>query len=220
MQPGDAEREIMARIRSASARLSPEAIAAERDALRRPAAASLRGADLLEVFSDNLRRNGASVVVAADRDAAVEAISDFLAARHRQRRVVAGHDPRLAALPWRVGSLLPRFAAAGPGDAVGVSYARSGIAETGSLVLWLDRNNPASNNLLCEDHVVLLDRRDLHPRLEDVWPARDWQDPARWPRGLMMISGPSSTADIAMQLVLGAHGPRALHVIVVGDAPT
>jgi L-lactate dehydrogenase complex protein LldG len=219
MQPSDAEREIMARIRGASARQSPESIAAERDALPSPAAAALSSEDLCTAFSTNLQRNGASVATARDRDEAVEAISQFIAGRHRQRRVVAGHDPRLAALPWRVGGILPRFALAEAGDAVAVSYARAGIAETGSVVLWLDRNNPAGNNLLCEDHVVLVEHGDIRPRLEDMWPAQDWHDPQRWPRGVMLISGPSSTADIGMQLVLGAHGPRALHVVVVGGPP-
>ena len=38
----------------------------------------------------------------------------------------------------------------------------------------------------------------------------------RMPRTVNLISGPSRSGDIEQKLVLGAHGPRALHLIVVG----
>jgi L-lactate dehydrogenase complex protein LldG len=37
------------------------------------------------------------------------------------------------------------------------------------------------------------------------------------PRAVNMITGPSRSADIEQTLILGAHGPRKLHVIVVGE---
>lgn len=212
----EAEREIFARVRGASRRSAPEDIAEELAALPLPRAASLGHSDLCDAFLQNLQRNGASATVAANRSEAVQEISRFVTGQQGQRRVVTGHDPRLAALPWRDGGLLPRFDVAKAEDSVSVSYARLGVAETGSLALWLDRNNPALNNLLIEDHVLLIDRHDIHLRLEDIWEDESLNDPRRRPRGIMMISGPSSTADISMELVLGAHGPRALHVIVVG----
>ena len=36
------------------------------------------------------------------------------------------------------------------------------------------------------------------------------------PRTLNFISGPSRSGDVEQKIVLGAHGPRALHLIVVG----
>jgi L-lactate dehydrogenase complex protein LldG len=36
------------------------------------------------------------------------------------------------------------------------------------------------------------------------------------PRTLNFITGPSRSADIEQTLLLGAHGPRRLHIVVVG----
>jgi L-lactate dehydrogenase complex protein LldG len=38
------------------------------------------------------------------------------------------------------------------------------------------------------------------------------------PRAVNLITGPSRSADIEQTLLLGAHGPRRLHVILVGEA--
>lgn len=217
MNSSDAEREVFARIRGASRRNSPQQIAAELAALAGCRAAQLPETDLCAALQHNLQANGASTALVPTRREAVQEISRFIAQKHGQRRVVTGHDPRLAALPWRDGGLLPRFDVARSGDNVSVSYAQSAVAETGSLALPLDRNNPALNNLLVEDHLVLVDRCDIHQRLESIWNAPGADRSPATARGMMMISGPSSTADIAMQLVLGAHGPRALHVIIVGS---
>ena len=211
----DAERDITARLRGLGTRRTPEAIEAELLQLAPAPSARLTSEDLLEVFLARLRHNGGTAGVVADRAAAVGEIAAHIASRQPQRRFVAGHDPRLAALPWRDGGLLPRFGAAEDGDRVAVSWARCAIAESGSLALWVERSNPAVNNLLCDDHVVLVDRADIRRSLEDLWSDPVLRDADRRPRGLMLISGPSSTADIAMQLVLGAHGPRSLHAVVL-----
>ena len=123
-------------------------------------------------------------------------------------------------MPWRDGGVLPRFGAAVDGDTASVSYARLAVAETGSIVTWTGKSNPASNNLLVEDHIVLVDLGDLVATLEQAWTRinADLEAEGR-PRGINFISGPSGTADIDMQLVMGAHGPRSWHVILVGDAP-
>lgn len=217
MSVDDREREVLARIRAASHGADADAVAAELDSLPASPMAALGGENLLESFLANLLRNGCSYCVSDDRSTAVLDISTFVASRHGQRRVVTGYDPRLAALPWRDGGLLPRFGAAQAGDPVAVSYAQVAIAETGSLAINLDRNNPAANNLLADDHIVLVNQSDIHRSLDELWSDPALRRAQTRPRGIMLISGPSSTADIGMQLVWGAHGPRALHVVVIRD---
>ena len=211
------EREIMARLRGLAREPSLDA-ARQRLADLPPApGVAVPGAtsDLVTTFRERLERNGASTRLARDRGEVVSAVAEFVAGRQSERRFVAGHDARLAALPWRDRGLLPRFGVAEAADRIAVSYARSGIAESGTLVLWTDRDNPALNNLLCDAQLVIVDRGDLQAGLDDLWRNARLEDSATRPRGIMLVSGPSSTADIAMKLVLGAHGPAALHVVIV-----
>ena len=106
------------------------------------------------------------------------------------------------------------------GEPVALSFARLGVAETGAIVTWTGKANPAANNLLPEHHLVLVDSADLVANMEQAWDKinADMETIGR-PRGINFIAGPSSTADIEGQLVYGAHGPRSWHVILMGDVP-
>lgn len=211
----DARRDILARLRRGSRGRDAAAIADELAELPRAPSAPLPDPSLPLAFLINLLRAGGSAAVCSSRRDAALSIGDFIAARHGQRRLVVGHDARLAALPWRDGGLLPRFGCAEDGDAVALSHGRAAIAETGSVLIALDRDNPAGNNLLARDHLVLVESTQIVATLEDGWQCAGLQGPAP-PRGLMLISGPSSTADIALQMVQGAHGPLCFHVVLVG----
>ena len=211
----DARAEILARVRHASNSL-PEAEVEQ--ALARMGvgpSAQLPHPDLAIAFLTNVLKNGGTVAVAGSRSEAVSVIGKYLYQHHRSRKLVAGNDARLAALPWRDAGLLPRFGEAESGELATLSYAVAGIAETGSIVTCTGRNNPAANNLLAEDHLVIVALDDLVERYDD---AIDTLQAAR-PRGINVISGPSGTADIAMHMVQGAHGPRRWHVVLLGHVP-
>ena len=155
-----------------------------------------------------------------NRSEAVQSIARFLYREHNTHRVVAGNDRRLAALPWRDGGVLVRFDAAVAKDPVSISYAQLAVAESGSLLLYCNRDNPAANNWLVLDHLILLDGKDLVASFDDAWAwMRAEQTGGNSPRGITFISGPSSTGDIVGHLVMGAHGPQRLHVIFIGDVP-
>jgi L-lactate dehydrogenase complex protein LldG len=158
--------------------------------------------------------------VASSRSEVVKRIARYVYSGHHTHRMVAGNDRRLAALPWRDGGALVRFGAATPEDPVSISYARFGVAETGSLVLYCSRDNPAANNWLPRDHIVILDGNDLVSHLEHAWAGiRAERGFKRMPRGVTFISGPSSTGDIVGHMVTGAHGPQRLHLIYLGAVP-
>lgn len=98
-------------------------------------------------------------------------------------------------------------------DAVdaGFTDVRCGIAETGTLVLWPDSDQPRSMSLVPPIHIVLFDTACLHSNFHQAMQALKMQ--ADMPTNVVLISGPSKTADIQLTLAYGAHGPRELIVL-------
>ena len=91
------------------------------------------------------------------------------------------------------------------------------MAETGTLVLHSGRENPTTVNFLPEHHIVVVDSRDVEGDLEAVLAKlRKKFGRGVMPRTVNLITGPSRSGDVEQKIVLGAHGPRALHLIVVG----
>lgn len=97
-------------------------------------------------------------------------------------------------------------------DISSVSYAFAGIAETGSIAMLSGKNNPTSFNFLPDNHIILLEQKNIVSHIEDVWTTLRHQ--ARSPRTVNIITGPSRTADVEQTIHLGAHGPRRLHVVI------
>ncbi len=220
MSTDSARTELMGKLRRASDNTSAEQIKARLSSLGTAPAPPLPGRDIIEAFLINVLKNQGSIDCATDRSSAVSAVARHLHETFRTRKLVVSNDSRLAAMPWRDGGVLPRFGAAEQGENASLSYAKLGVAETGSVVTYTGRENPAANNLLVEVHIVLLDVVDLMANLDDAWLriSTDMEKSGR-PRGINVISGPSSTADISAQLVMGAHGPRGWHVILMGETP-
>ena len=216
----DSRSRIMARVRHGSRGARGTQVEAELASLGRAPCAPLPCEDTCTAFLTNVLRNHGSIDVAADRKAAVKAVGNYVYQHYRTHRLVAGNDPHLAAMPWRDGGVLPRFGSLEPGEPVALSYARWGAAELGAVVTLTGKSNPVANNLLPEHHIVILDSAQLVKDMESLWEQVNMSlDREGRPRGINIIAGPSSTADIEGQLVWGAHGPRAWHVILLGDVP-
>jgi len=98
----------------------------------------------------------------------------------------------------------------------GLSYARSAIAQTGTLLLWPDAREPRLLSLVPPVHFVLLDTSTIHADLHAAMVVENWA--AGLPANVVMISGPSKTADIQQTLAYGAHGPREL-IVILRHAP-
>jgi L-lactate dehydrogenase complex protein LldG len=145
-------------------------------------------------------------------------VAALLRAHNLPMAVRRGDDPRLAAMPWDSERTLSVTTGPSDGsDLVGVSYAFGAVAESGTLMLTSGRDNPTTLNFLPDTHVVLVSADDVAGDYETLWARlRERYGPGVMPRAVNLITGPSRSADIGQTLILGAHGPRRLHVIVVG----
>lgn len=97
-----------------------------------------------------------------------------------------------------------------------LTAARCAIAETGTLVLWPDEHEPRLMSLVPPVHIVLLDAATIHNTFYEAMQSEGWANGL--PTNALLISGPSKTADIQVTLAYGAHGPKELVVLLMGEA--
>ncbi len=90
------------------------------------------------------------------------------------------------------------------------------IAATGSIVLWPTINEPRSLSLVPPLHFVIVDANTMQQDFASLMNAQQWHD--KLPTNVVLVSGPSKTADIQQTLAYGAHGPKELVVLLINDS--
>ena len=100
---------------------------------------------------------------------------------------------------------------------VGLTGVDAALAATGSVVLLSGNGRYRAASLLPPVHIAVVTTDQIVPDLESWWAAQKEAGLAQVRRhsNVVVITGPSRTADIAMQLVMGMHGPRELHLIIL-----
>jgi L-lactate dehydrogenase complex protein LldG len=184
-----------------------------------PERANRDTAGLKALFTEHLKSQTATVLEVKNQGEIPAAIATYLRNSNLPMRIRLGDDGRLGALPWpSEPALTLEKGAAQPGDQVGLAHAVAGVAETGTLVMASGADNPVTLNFLPENHIVVVRGKDIVGNYERAFGAvRDRLGKGTMPRTLNLISGPSRTADIGGRLVVGAHGPRRLCVIIVDE---
>ena len=128
--------------------------------------------------------------------------------------------PILGDLDWASqGGLTPKMGPATTADMVGVSLAFAAAAETGTVMMIANEATPTTLNFVPDVEIIAISKKDIEAGLEGCWAAlRQWKTSNPMPRAVNFITGPSRTADVEATMVLGAHGPRRLHIILVDEA--
>lgn len=203
---------ILARIRQTTGGGDPAAVAARTgQPAPVPALGQTRGGARIAQFIAKAEAVDTTVSRLATLDALPKALAEELRNRNLPAAIRTGTDPAFDR-DW--GGIEH---STGPGrlaEPATLSRAELAMAEAGTLVLASGPENPVTLGFLGETHFVVLAAADIKAGFEDMW--AEWRARGRDPRTVNMVTGPSRSADIGQTLQLGAHGPVALHVFVVG----
>lgn len=94
-----------------------------------------------------------------------------------------------------------------------VTSAAGAVADTGALILRPTRAEPRLMSLVPPVHIAVLAAEAVLPSLSDAMHEGRWAEDM--PTNLLLISGPSKTADIELTLAFGVHGPKELIVLIL-----
>ena len=159
-----------------------------------------------ETWLDHLKKILAVRKIATLLYAPQTAIGEAL--RHAWETDAAGL-PELVAYAGAVETFKERLFAM---DAA-VTAAAGAVADTGALILRPTAAEPRLMSLVPPIHIAVLKAEDIFASLDDAMRAGNW--PSDMPANMLLISGPSKTADIELILAFGVHGPKELIVLVL-----
>ena len=219
MDTSDAKRAIFQRIRRAQQR-PDQPTADERQAVQdylrrhpegpRP---SLDG-DVMDRFRQQAIRMADTVDEVAAMDEVPRAVARYLDQEQLPLQAIAWTT--LANLPWQQAGMTLACRPPVDADKVGITGCFCAVAETGTLLLLSGAGTFASASLLPETHIAIVPASRIVPAMEDAF-ALMRNERGELPRAANFISGPSRTGDIEQTIVLGAHGPYRVHVIIVAN---
>eukprot|EP01037_Dinobryon_pediforme_P012879 gene12879-12978_t len=190
-----------------------------------PARSRVSRPEQIALFIRNLEKEFATVSRVDDKAAVPAAVADYIAAQNLPSSFAMAPHPELQDIPWDTRPMLERREGrASPTDLVSVQHGYLGVAETGTLMLPASPERPTTLNLLCDTEIVVLNTSRVVGAYEEGWDlirseSQSGLGTGFMPRNVMLVTGPSRSADIESTLELGAHGPRRLHVVLIDDEP-
>ena len=206
---------VLARVRAALGRTGPDdearAAAHAYIAARRQGPRPAMPGDLVQRFEERARDMASTV----DR---VASLVDVPAAIARHLGSIGSSIdaigwPEFAALSWRDEGIAFEARPATGDDAIGITGCFCAIAETGTLAFVTGALAPSAAFLLPDTHIAIVRVDQVVAGIEDAFVRVRALGPT--PRAINLVSGPSRTGDIEQTIVLGAHGPRRVHVVLV-----
>jgi L-lactate dehydrogenase complex protein LldG len=222
MANGAAKERILSRIREAMGRQGPasddQRQAAQAYLDRHPSGPlpAVDPAERLSRFEQQSAKLSATTERLAHRKELPQAVRQYLDFNGLERRAIAW--PAFSDLDWAAAGLQVEHRAPvrdePQPDLVGITGCFAAIAETGTLAMTSGPETPAAMTLLPETHIAVVPASRLVSHMEEVF-ALLRAERGQPPRALNFISGPSRTADIEQTLVLGAHGPYRVHIILL-----
>lgn len=173
------------------------------------------------LFENNCIQLRTDVQLVAGVEEAVRALINLRDAH--QWTVLAAHHHRLLDQIVPSIGLETRYIEENPGSrslescSVGITACDALIAQTGSILLTAHSAGGRALSVLPPHHVVVAQSNQLVPDLPAAFELLQTKYRDHYPSFITFITGPSRTGDIERILVLGAHGPRVLTLILLPD---
>lgn len=168
--------------------------------------------DLVTRFSAMAQVSSSTVERVAGFSAVPQAVRRYLDVQALAPSAVCGAE--VAQLAWADAGLAVEARGARDGDLVGITGCFCAIAETGTLMVESSAESPPTVSLLPETHIALVPVGRIVPDMEEAWQLYR-KERGQLPRAVNFISGPSRTGDIEQTIVIGAHGPYRVHLVVI-----
>lgn len=168
--------------------------------------------DPVQHFVEECARLTTTISEVGDVCAAPLEVARYIYSASLQPRCVGW--PEFAALDWQAAGIQYDSRPATGDDLIGITGCFCAIGETGTLLLLGAPTTPKSTALLPETHICIVSKSRMVPTMEDAFQLmrREIGEP---PRATFFVSGPSRTADIEQTIVIGAHGPYRVHVVLI-----
>ncbi len=209
---------ILARIRSQGGK-SGLTTEAELATAREVIAARVRGPlpgfakhDPVQHFVEECARLKTTVAEVDDVDDVPKEVARYIAQMQLKAELAGWSE--FAALQWQAAGIGFANRPANADDLIGLTGCFCAIGETGTLLLLGTKVTPKVTALLPETHICIVKKSRIVPTMEDSFQLmrHECGEP---PRATFFVSGPSRTADIEQTIVIGAHGPYRVHVILI-----
>lgn len=102
---------------------------------------------------------------------------------------------------------------------IGISFSDQALAESGTTIFYHNKENARSISLLPKVSIVILNKSSIVPRLTQATKTiGDRVKQGEYVESYInMVSGPSNSADIEMNMVVGVHGPIKVGYIILED---
>lgn len=181
-----------------------------------PERANVAGDDCVRLFEEMARLSLASVQRISTIEALPQAVAEYLDERQLPRELVVSSGLRVPGSGWEGVGISVYSRNVRSGDRAALAPAFCGVAETGTLVFLSGREHGTLSSFLPDHHLVVVASGDLVGSYEQAW-NRLRERGEQMPRTVNWVTGPSRSADIELTMLMGAHGPVALHVIIVED---
>jgi L-lactate dehydrogenase complex protein LldG len=166
--------------------------------------------NLITTFAEKAQAANAEIRILEGEAEIPEAIADVLRSHNLAARLHMPPLSDIANMDWRMDI---QHSLPGPDDAT-VTRAPLAIAETGTLVQPARHASPASWHFRPGFEITILRESDIVAHFEDAIAKLKNQN---LPMTINLITGPSRTGDIEQTLELGAHGPKALAILIIRD---